>query len=101
MVSGARDRAWRKAGVVALLLVAIGAVYGQALGHEFLNYDDDIYVTGNRPLEQGLSVEGVRWAFGSVVGGNWSPLTLTSYLLDQEVHGLSPAGVHASNVLLH
>jgi tetratricopeptide (TPR) repeat protein len=58
-------------------------------------------VRDNLALRAGLSAEGVRWAFSSVHGANWIPLTWVSYLADQEIAGLAPGGVHATNVVLH
>jgi tetratricopeptide (TPR) repeat protein len=58
-------------------------------------------VRDNLALRAGLSAEGVRWAFGSVHGANWIPLTWLSYLADHEISGLAPGGVHATNVVLH
>ena len=34
-------------GVCLALVVGVAAVYGQVLGHEFLAWDDDHYVTKN------------------------------------------------------
>jgi tetratricopeptide (TPR) repeat protein len=64
-------------------------------------YDDPIMVRDNANLRAGLSREGLRWAFGSVHGANWIPVTWVTYLADQEISGLAPGGVHATNVLLH
>jgi hypothetical protein len=58
-------------------------------------------VRDNANLRAGLSREGVRWAFTSVHGANWIPVTWLTYLADEEIGGLAPAGVHATNVALH
>ncbi len=34
----------RTAAICALLAVAVWAVFGQTLGHQFVNYDDDAYI---------------------------------------------------------
>ena len=47
---------------MGLFLVAI-ALYFPALDHEWLNYDDDIYITANPNLARGLTFDGVAWAF--------------------------------------
>ena len=46
-----------------LLGAAVLAVFWPALGNDFVNYDDDQYVTGNPRVQQGLDVGAVRWAF--------------------------------------
>jgi Tfp pilus assembly protein PilF len=77
------------------------AVYFPVLGHAFVNYDDDLYLTRNASLRLGLGAEGVRWAFTSAHGANWFPLTWLSWLLDYELFGLRAPGFLATNVLLH
>ena len=87
---------------VCLLLAAITlAVFGQTLGHEFVNYDDDVYVYENSAVTHGLSLKGVEWAFTHIVAFNWHPLTMMSHMLDCQLYGLKPGGHHLTNVLLH
>lgn len=76
-------------------------VFGQTLRFEFLNYDDPEYVAANPAVNSGLSLTGMKWAFTSVHGGNWHPLTSLSHMLDAQLFGLNPAGHHFVNVLLH
>ena len=76
------------------------ALYLPALWHGFLDYDDQEYVTANSHVLAGLSVPGLKWAFGAHVS-NWHPLTWLSHMLDCEFYGLKPAGHHLTNVLLH
>ena len=89
--------------ILALALgVATAITYWPALTHEFLNIDDDVYVTENRHVKDGLTGAGLRWAFASTEEANyWHPLTWISHMLDVEVHGLNPGGHHMTNVLLH
>ncbi len=87
---------------VGVLLVAITwAVFGQTLGHQFVNYDDPLYVTGNAHIRAGLTWHGVLWAFTHVHSQNWHPLTSISHMLDCQLFGLQPRGHHFVNVLLH
>jgi Tfp pilus assembly protein PilF len=88
--------------VICLLLVAIvWIVFGQTLGHEFINYDDHDYVYENPRITSGLSLEGIVWAFTHVHSNNWHPLTTISHMLDCSLFGLQPWGHHFTNVLLH
>jgi hypothetical protein len=90
------------AGVCVLLLLAVAAIYGQTLGHGFVNFDDPDYVCNNRQIEYGLTAEGIGWAFRSGYASNWHPLTWLSHMLDCEAYGLeNPGGHHRTNVLLH
>jgi tetratricopeptide (TPR) repeat protein len=84
-----------------LLVLAVAIVFGQTLHHEFVNYDDDLYVCNNEQLTAGLSLEGIAWAFTSTDADNWHPLTWISHLADYTLYGLKPGGHHLSSVVLH
>lgn len=92
----------RITGLVCLLLAAVvWVVFGQTLRHEFINYDDNQYVYDNPRILNGLSLEGIGWAFTHVHADNWHPLTTISHMLDCQLYGLQPWGHHLTNVLLH
>jgi tetratricopeptide (TPR) repeat protein len=96
------DRPWRRPGVLAAALALLTmALYWPATGNEFVLYDDDMYVTANPRMAQGLTGENVAWAFRATAASNWHPLTWLSHLLDAELFGLEPAGHHATSVVLH
>ncbi len=84
-----------------LLALAVGMVFGQTLRHEFVNCDDDVYVTDNPRVATGLTWGGVRWAFQNLQAGFWHPLTWLSLMTDAQGHGLDAGGFHLTNVLLH
>jgi len=92
---------WRVA-IALLLAVATLATYGPAVRHDFVSIDDDIYVTENVHVRQGLSLANLRWAFSSAEGSNyWHPLTWLSHMVDVELFGLRAGGHHFTSVLLH
>ena len=84
-----------------VLVAAVLAVFGQTVRHDFVNYDDEPYLRENPPVAQGLTMEGVRWAFTSRHASNWHPVTWLSHMLDCQIYGPSPWGHHLTNVLLH
>ena len=87
---------------ISISLVAITwLVFGQTLGHEFLNYDDNKYVYENAQISRGLSGHGILWAFTHTYANNWHPLTTISHMLDCQLYGLKPGGHHFTNVFLH
>jgi len=47
---------------LSLIIVTL-AVYWQAGDHEFINYDDDSYVTENSHVQSGLTLESITWSF--------------------------------------
>jgi len=88
--------------LVALLLSALVlASYRGVQENEFLNYDDPTYVTENRHVKDGLTWEGVGWAFTASYAGNWHPLTWLSLMLDHDLFGMNAARFHRTSVILH
>jgi len=92
---------WIAAGICLFLIVLVWLVFGQTLGYNFVNYDDDIYVYKNPLVFSGLTLRGLRWAFTGSHAVNWHPLTTISHMLDCQLFGLNPGGPHFVNVLLH
>jgi len=88
-------------GICAVIVVLVWIVFGQTLGHDFVNYDDKTYVYGNSLVEDGLSWHGLARAFVDTQTNNWHPLTIISHMIDCQVYGLKPGGHHFTNVLLH
>jgi tetratricopeptide (TPR) repeat protein len=86
--------------LLLLALVTLG-VHGRVLGHDFLHYDDPIYVTENLTVQEGLGWQGIRWAFTTTYRSNWFPITWLSHMLDCQLFGLNPAGHHFTNLLFH
>src|ERR1700732_583219 len=76
-------------------------VFGQTLGDDFINYDDQNYVYENTKITGGLNLAGIAWAFSHVHAQNWHPLTTISHMLDCQLYGLKAGGHHFTHVLLH
>jgi len=93
--------AGRKSVVVLLLVGVVLIAYGTVWHFEFVNIDDDLYVTENAQIQQGLSLDSVLWAMTTMEEANWHPLTWLSHMLDVQLFGLNPAGHHLTNLLLH
>jgi len=92
----------RREGVICLfLIIAILAVYWQVGNHEFIDFDDNVYVTKNRQVQAGLTPDSITWAFTSTHAANWHPLTWLSHMMDCQIYGLNPGGHHLTNVILH
>ena len=84
-----------------LLIFAIIVAYGQVRNFDFIDFDDGLYVTENRHVQEGLTIEGLVWAFTTFHSANWHPLTWLSHMLDCELYGLNPMGHHWTNLQLH
>jgi protein O-mannosyl-transferase len=87
--------------VYIVLAVVTLAVFWQVNHFDFINFDDNIYITGNSIVQSGLTLEGIRWAFGSKYFGLWNPLVWLSFMLDYQLYGLNAGGYHLTNLILH
>ena len=92
---------WPSVGACLLLAALTWLVFGQTLSHDFVNYDDRVYVVLNQQIHGGLTFSGIAWAFSHQHAGNWHPLTTLSHMLDYRVFELRAGGHHFTNVILH
>jgi tetratricopeptide (TPR) repeat protein len=96
------DTSWRRNLLICVCLAAtIVVVYSPVCHFEFLNYDDDDYVTANAHVQSGLTLHGLAWAFTSNYAANWFPLTWLSHMLDWQLWGGRAGAHHRVNVFLH
>jgi tetratricopeptide (TPR) repeat protein len=83
------------------LVVATLATYGDLRNHQFINYDDQLYVQDNPTVRAGLTLKGLSWAFTTIHAANWHPLTWLSFMVDSQLFGLHPGGFFLTNLLFH
>src|SRR5437899_4576446 len=100
MVSIKQSR-WTSFGVIVFLVAITWAVFGQTFRHQFINYDDPLYVLDNAHVRTGLTWRGIVWAFTHVHSQNWHPLTTISHMLDCQLFGVNPGAHHLVNVFFH
>ena len=95
--------AWPKWLIVLSLLLLSTSVFWRVSQHDFIRYDDPDYVTGNAHANQGVTSEGLAWAFGQIHGDStyWHPLTWVSHMIDCQFFGLRPGPHHVVNLLFH
>ncbi len=94
--------AWRPWAAALALLAAVALTHGGALGHGFVRFDDDLYVYENPRVLAGLSLDGLRWAFGLGDGQTYfHPLTWLSLMADASAFGGAAWGFHLVNLALH
>ena len=86
---------------VAVALAAAMLAYSGIAKCGFIGLDDDLYVYENLIVSQGLSWQGVRWAFTAFFASTWQPLVWLSYMADITISGVNPAAMHRTNLLLH
>ena len=76
-------------------------LYYPVKSHPFVNYDDNVYVTENVHVQDGLTWDTVTWAFVTYDAGNWHPITWMSHALDFQMYDQDAAGHHQTSMLLH
>ncbi len=91
-------QAWLMA---AFLFVSTLLLYLPTFKNDFIQFDDQGYITENPEVSRGLTQGGIRWAFGTFYQANWHPLTWISHMLDCSLFGLEPGWHHLMNAFLH
>ncbi len=88
--------------LVLCLITVIMCAYWPLRDNDLVSYDDEKYLTENVYVKNGLTMDGIKWAFVAFYHSNWIPLTWISYMIDTELYdGVNPRGVHMTNLLLH
>ena len=87
--------------ICGLILLTVALVFGKTLAYDFVNYDDDLFVSDNPMVTRGITVQSLVWACTTHDLEMWFPLTLISYMSDSQMCGLEPWGYHLTNVVLH
>ena len=98
---GKIPKKYRVVCIYLVLVLTTLAVYRQVRSYDFVNYDDNVYVSDNPDIQAGITLESVRWAVTSTIARNWHPVTCLSLMLDYQLFGLNPGAFHMTNVLLH
>ncbi|MFH2045373.1 MAG: tetratricopeptide repeat protein [Pseudomonadota bacterium] len=90
--------------ICIILFIVTFAVYSQVIYHDFINFDDDIYVTDNFKVIKGLHTDNLPWAFSLTEKHGvpyWHPLTWVSHMLDCSLFGLNAGMHHLVNLIFH
>jgi tetratricopeptide (TPR) repeat protein len=92
---------WPIVAIAAFLALVVFYIFFQLRSHQYVGYDDPIYVSENAHVKAGLTLDGARWAMTATDGGNWHPLTWLTYMLDAQLFGTQPGVQLLSNAVLH
>lgn len=88
--------------LIYIVLVLVTFIAYEPLRHnDFVDYDDDIYVTNNPTVQSGLNLKSLIWAFSRPHIANWHPLTLLSHMMDCQLFGLNPFWHHLTSLFFH
>lgn len=90
----------RRLVAAGVIVIACLATYGQSVGFDFVNWDDDLYLLRNQavidpgsvPLEDHLLTPYLGYPV---------PVTIGTYVVEHAVFGMNPAVFHATNLVIH
>lgn len=87
----------------AYLLIGLTIIlcFGQILTHQFVAYDDYVYITQNPIVTHHDIGSSVKSAFSHTYEQNYSPLLWVSYALLYKMFGLEPFYFHLASLLAH
>ncbi len=89
---------FRAAALLALLTLG---VFWPVCTNEFVDYDDNLYVTENLKIQRDFTPVNVLSLFTEANANNYHPFTAISHMIDFQLYGLNPAGHHATNLIFH
>ncbi len=87
--------------IYIILIAATLAIFWQLNQFDFITLDDPVYVTLNRNIQSGITLDGFRWAFFTTYAEFWHPLTWLSLMFDYQIYGSNAGGYHMTNLILH
>jgi len=87
--------------VYLILALVTFVVFCQVRSHDFVNYDDPVYVYKNQNIQSAITPDAIKWAFTTGHAGNWHPLTWLSHMLDWQLFGDDAGCHHLTNLFLH
>jgi protein O-mannosyl-transferase len=87
--------------IYAALIFGTLLVYWQVRGFGFIGYDDNVYVYENPHVLNGLTRDGIVWAFTTGYASFWHPVTWLSLMLDRQLFDPDPGWFHLVSVFLH
>ena len=87
--------------ICLFLVIATLAAYWQVMNYPFVNFDDYSYILKNHFVQEGLTWEGILWAFSFKSLTYWHPVVWLSHMLDCHIYGLIPGMHHTVGLIFH
>lgn len=85
---------------VALAVLTL-AVFWPVKDYPFIELDDAAYLIKSPFVSEGLTPDGVAWAFTTDYFTYWHPVTWLSHMAAVDLYGMEPGGHHLVNLFLH
>ena len=87
--------------IIIFLIASSCVAFGRIAGNDFINYDDNEYITENYQIQSGINLQTIKWAFTTTYCSYWHPLTWLSHMLDWSMFGANASGHHLISLFLH
>ena len=90
--------------IFLLIIISTLLTYRGIGTHDFINFDDELYVTKNQHVIQGITIDNIVWAFTPIKTDNkayWHPLSWLYHMLDCQMFGLNAGMHHITSLILH
>lgn len=87
--------------IIVLLVVSSFVAFSPIAANEFINFDDNGYISENIQVQQGIHLQTIHWALTTTHFGCWNPLTWISHMLDWRLFGANASGHHLVSLILH
>jgi len=93
--------------ILILLIIATACTFGRTYQNDFLGIDDHVYVWDNPHIRDGLTLEGITWAFQAGLtdlrgfADYWQPMTFLSRMTDISLFKFKSGMHHLMNLLFH
>ena len=93
--------------MLIFLIIATAFTFGRTYQNEFLGIDDHVYVWDNPHIRDGLTLEGITWAFQAGLtdlkgfADYWQPMTFLSRMTDISLFKFRSGMHHLVNLFFH
>jgi len=87
--------------IIIFLIISSYASFSRIAGNDFINLDDDTYITENSFIQESLTFTSIKWAFVNRDSTMWQPMTWISLMVDWKIFGANASGYHIINLLFH
>jgi protein O-mannosyl-transferase len=91
----------KKIWVSLFLVSAVLILYWPVQHYSFNPLDDVVFITENGHVQDGFTLENLKWALTNTDIGFWKPVTWLSWMLDYQLFWLNAGGYHWTNLILH
>ena len=97
--SASSSTLFTKSNLIFLVVIAIAGIIAflPVIHGEFLNYDDELYITQNQALT-GFDLPAL---FSGYIGNQYSPVAMSIMAFEIKLLGLQPGGLKLISIMLH